>query len=357
MPPRLCECLTSRLGYAPVLQEVMYEAMHRWLAIAQRELRLRRSLARAPAARPPTPAYLPLLLHKHSTTALVASKLAFVTSSLVLLHHAKYEVLNSSALSDTLRALSENPHVGGFVGLVEAADGGILTPAGPFFYPSREWSVCGPEAPLFVRTELLKRYLEGHKGQPFRQWIFTAWLIYQEREMVLQAPETLFRFTGCFDIADCFSAELKVGSPHLGLASNELQAFHAPHAPHTLHNASYAVRMNATCSTLDRSYDDNWAAAAHAPAFCNGTVEHGAFTLASLRASIAYLPFCGAHCIPNLAVVPQDRAAPHGWHLDWKERCWYEISREHTICAAHLPQQLKVFPAGLGCSSDAADRR
>ena len=174
--------------------------------------------------------------------------------------------------------------------------------------------------------------------------------------MVLQVPHTLFRFNGCFDVADCFAGELAVDSPHKMLAAGTLRRYHSPHTLHSTRNMSYAARMNATCSTLRRDFDEHWTAAAAAPRLCNNSVEHGVFTLDALRASISYLPFCGAHCMPNLAVTATAaRQEPHGWHLDWKESCWYEISMEHAICAAHFPAQLKLFPAGLACSEAVAD--
>jgi glycosyltransferase involved in cell wall biosynthesis len=297
---RVRECLTARVGYAPVLQDVMYQAKPRWLALGKRALRLRRPRPAVRLQSAPPPTYLPLLLHKRSTCALVASKLAYVRASVVLLHHAKYEPLNTTMVAATLYALAENDHVAGFVGQIDAPDGRQLTPAGPFFFPSRDWSVCGPEAPLFVRIELLRRYLEVHGGQPFRQWIFTAWLIYQERQMVLQVPHPLFCFTGCFDMADCFSAEFPFASPRLAVNTENFQKlYYQPNMLVTTKELPFADFLRETCGAKG---DEHWLAAAFEPKFCSGTTEHGAFTLTALKASLSYHPFCGAQCVPHPAV-------------------------------------------------------
>ena len=351
---RLLKCLESGLGTVPQLQDSMFQAKSTWLdifrlAAAKKKPRLRRAVN-------PPPFSVLVLDYESTTTTSLAFELRdnAASTDLVLLRHHSFQLVSGRLFDSMLFALAENPNLAGFVGTVETTRG-ILKPAGPFFFLSQSWDLCGPEAPLLVRTQLLSRFLSGFPNLPFRQWQFTSWLLFVEGEMVLQPAYVMSSFDGCLDTRECFNS----GAVHFQNLRQLMQGeaehigeLHLPHVSHPVMKLNLESLLNLRClrSSSGSSY---YISVAQMPRFCDGTVEHDNFTLGALQSSIAHqaLSYCGSHCVFNALVDAASSTRRHGWHLDVMRECWHEITNDHT-CGAVYTQIHRSLPWGLLCPFD-----
>lgn len=349
---RVRECVTRGYGYAPVLSERLFEAEDKWMAILGQATRLTIPHIERPPNAPPPPV-TDVVLSPSTSVGDVASRLPVTNASIVLLRHPSYAPLaDSEHWAAALHALHENGGVAGLAGGALSASGAALDPAGPFFFPSRDWTACGPEAPVLVRAGLLRRYAAGVRADlPFRAWAFTAWAIYHARAAILKVPYPLYAFSGCFNLLDCFSAEDAVPSlaalvtrPSL---PEDMQLPTLARDAYLRLAANFSERVAAACA--GRVHAPAWWAAAASPQLCAGSVEHGSFNLRALHAALGFAPMCGASCVLNLGNAGGGARSPAGWHLDWDNACWNEVASDFPPCVKWFVAQQKHLPAGLAC--------
>jgi glycosyltransferase involved in cell wall biosynthesis len=366
---RISIALRNGIAFVPDLSPEMFTAQQYWVSLVRQAIALakerRKQGAVTSAVGSADNVFAVLHLSGNSTTDEVAAQLASNSSALelVLLLQPGYRV-KPSAHDDLVLAavqLARSP-VAGFVSWVEMGDGSLLYPQPPYYLLASAWYNCGPEAPLVVKTRLLVRYLQLHPGITFRPWLFTLWLFHtvEDRQILLRAPHAYFSFHGCFDSIQCFWSEELMESPNEMLAQPHLYASRQvpPGRITTVTQTfekNFAGLLSRECGKKRGSAPDPvWMRAAAFPRLCNGTHEHGLFTLVSLKKALLHT--CGAHCVFLSSELPEPPASSLGWALDSGRVCWREVG-SNSQCSEWFHQRSRTLPFGVDCLAPVAAPR
>ncbi len=112
--------------------------------------------------------------------------------------------------------------------------------------------------------------------------------------------------------------------------------------------ADFPALLRETCGALSTPPPESWLLASAPPQLCNGTVEHGLFTLRQLK--IVLLQSCGAHCVFMLGRQPQATTSSLGWALDTPHKCWRETSSDEQCMLWH-GGRARTLPSAVDCAA------
>jgi glycosyltransferase involved in cell wall biosynthesis len=355
---RLTVLLRTQRAFVPQLSDAMFGASHTWLSFVHKQLGATRPKAHRLARLRNAASFVSITLTDLTTTHELHVRMLNVSTSFVLLTREQYTLLPEK--EDSLHAFAEHldrddsSGIAGIVGLVRLRRASLF-PQPPFFLPSRNWLSCGPEVPLLVRRSLLLSYTLLNPGVPFRQWLFTTWLMYKPVDplVVLRIPTVFFLHSRFIDPLLCFHTNQVEAEPPENMLAN-LAAFSHMVVPTSalqtnidnLESRFRSVILD-TCKHYARTTSDQlWlrAVADPAPRLCSASVEHGLFSLRALK--MAVLNSCGAYCVYPVGDMPRPPSPSFAWGLDTQAMCWQEVSSMHP-CAEWYTQRARTFPGAL----------
>jgi glycosyltransferase involved in cell wall biosynthesis len=355
---RLAMLLHTQRASVPKLSDAMFGASRTWLGFVHHQLGVTRPSAHRLARLRSAASFMSITVTDLTTTHELHVRLLNLSTSFVLLMRAQYLLLPEK--EDSLHALAEHldrqgsSGIAGVVGLVRLRHTSLF-PQAPFFLPSHNWLSCGPEVPLLARRSLLLSYTLLFPGVPFRQWLFTAWLMYKPVDplVVLRIPTIFFLHSRFVDPLLCFHTNQASAQPPDNMLA-DLGAFSHMVVPTSAVQANIdnldsrfrSIILDACKHYARTTHDTLWlrAVADPAPRLCSASVEHGLFSLRALKTSL--LNSCGAYCVYPVGDMPGPPALSFAWGLDTQAMCWQEVSSMHP-CSEWYGQRARTFPGAL----------
>ena len=358
---RLEAAMKSRSAYVPVLHPQLLKAERRWRQVVERAAApTERRTGSAGAGH--ESAFTIVRLGNGDTVADVAARCGAPNAAAVVLLMpagiagvlpAEEAALRS--LAGQLQRGAGTPTVAGATGLVLLGDT-ITFPDPPYFLLSHGFVTCaGAEAPLLVRGDAVTAFAGAQNADtPFQQWLFAAWLMYAgydgKRRVIARLPRPLFRHSGLVDADRCFYSNQGAVPRPQALLANLSAALGAGPGVVGSHAAGvdYGTALRATCAEYLQASPNaaEWLANAGSPqpVLCNASVEHGLFSLRTLKTVL--LKSCGAYCAFPVGDMLPPPTPSLGWGLDTVQGCWQEVSSLHP-CAQWYAGRPHILPGVL----------
>ena len=309
--------------------------------------------------------YEVMTVSETDTTDSIHKRAMLAPKAVFLLTSTQYSVAPEASgflaeMAQTLRGRAGTAQgVAGATGLVRYGDT-LLYPDAPYLFPARGWTTCAPEAPVLILAAPLIAFTTEHPGIAFRPWLLTLWLIYKggaNDRMIVRVPRVMFLLSGGVDPLLCFEANLvQVALPEAVVADvRGASSLVVPSADVAEVRASvrfdYGNAIRRACRKNTHAMGDTvWMAAVAEPEpkLCSDSVEHGLFTLMTLKTSL--LRMCGTYCVFPLDELLRPPTPSFAWGLDTDRMCFREVSSLHSCSlwySAHVAASSRTFPVAL----------